>query len=414
VKPQLTTSVGTDAQDDNSFTQTNLVSDGFVTAANTDTNLVNPWGIAASATGPFWIADNGTGLTTFYDGAGTPKTVLGQSSITIAAPPGQTTAASPTGEVFNSERSGFDISSGGKTGPSIFLFATEDGTISGWNPGVNAASTVIAVDNSNGGAGAVYKGLALADVHGREFLYAANFRNGTVDVFNSHFKEVKSFTDPNLPKGYAPFNVAVLDGHLFVTYALQNDAKHDDVAGPGHGFIDEFSLSGHLERRVDSHFALNSPWGMAIAPQGFGDFGGDLLVGNFGDGTIDVFNPNTDVFLGKLDGPDGKPIVIDGLWSLMPGNGGPNSDPNSIYFTAGIDDEKHGLFGKLTTTPDGAGASMQAGADTGQSFMNLLHSTASFGATASGSAGDGASAAAQATMNDAGLLAAGTQAHAGS
>jgi uncharacterized protein (TIGR03118 family) len=335
-----------------SFSQTNLVSDGFVPAPNIDANLINPWGIAFSAQGPFWIADNGSGVATVYDGAGTPQTVLGQSSIAIATPPGQTTPASPTGEVFNSTQQGFDISSGGKTGSAVFLFASEDGTISGWNPEVNAGSSVIAVDNSMGGTGAVYKGLAIAQTGGDTFLYASNFRNGTVDVFNSNFQQVNSFTDPNLPTGYAPFNVQVLDGNLFVTFALQDAQKQDDVSGPGNGFVDEFDLQGHLMNRVASQGVLNSPWGLANAPSNFGEFSNDLLVGNFGDGTINAFDPKTDQFLGTLDNANGSPIQIGDLWSLVPGNGGPNSDPSKIYFTAGVADEQHGLFGSLAAVGD--------------------------------------------------------------
>jgi uncharacterized protein (TIGR03118 family) len=171
-------------------------------------------------------------------------------------------------------------------------------------------------------------------------------------VFGQNFKQVNSFTDHSVPKGYAPFNVQVLDGHLFVTFALQNAAKHDDVGGAGHGFVDEFDLEGHLLHRVASHGPLDSPWGLAIAPAGFGEFAHDLLVGNFGDGTINVFDPHTDHFLGKLLGPNGSPIVIGDLWALIPGNGGPNSDPHKIYFTAGVKDEVHGLFGSLAPNPE--------------------------------------------------------------
>jgi uncharacterized protein (TIGR03118 family) len=341
------------------FSQTNLVSDGSVPAANIDPNLINPWGIASSAQGPFWIADNGSGVATVYDGAGTPQTVLGQSSIAIATPPGamamppgQTTPASPTGEVFNFTQQGFDISSGGKTGSSAFLFATEDGTISGWSPEVNAGSSVIAVDNSMGGTGAVYKGLAIGQTGGETFLYASNFRNGTVDVFNNNFQQVNSFTDPNLPTGYAPFNVQVLDGNLFVTFALQDAQKQDDVSGAGNGFVDEFDLQGNLLHRVASQGVLNSPWGLAIAPSGFGEFSNDLLVGNFGDGTINAFDPKTDQFLGQLSDANGKPIQIGDLWSLVPGNGSSNSDPHKIYFTAGVENEQHGLFGSLGAVGD--------------------------------------------------------------
>jgi uncharacterized protein (TIGR03118 family) len=292
------------------------------------------------------------GVTTVYTGAGAKVNVGGLDAITIAAPPGQTSPASPTGDVFNIAGSGFNITSGGHTESSVFIFATEDGTISGWNPSVDPASSVLAVDNSQGGAGAVYKGLAIAQTEDGTMLYAANFRNGTVDVFNDDFKQVNTFTDHHLPAGYAPFNVQVLDGHLFVTFALQNDAKHDDVAGVGHGFVDEFDLEGHLLQRVASGGVLNSPWGLAIAPPGFGEFANDLLVGNFGDGTINVFNPKTDHFLGKLEDASGAPITIGDLWALVPGTGSAGSDPNKIYFTAGVQNEAHGLFGSLSAIPE--------------------------------------------------------------
>jgi uncharacterized protein (TIGR03118 family) len=179
-------------------------------------------------------------------------------------------------------------------------------------------------------------------------LYAANFRHGTVDVYDSKFDFVKSFTDPNLPAGYAPFNVQVLEGKLFVTYALQNDVKHDDVAGAGNGFVDEYDLNGNMLARVGSNGPLDSPWGLAIAPQSFGKFAGDLLVGNFGDGTINAFDLGDDHFVGKLLGSDGKPITIGDLWAITPGNGGVGGDANSLYFTAGVQNEAHGLFGSLT------------------------------------------------------------------
>ncbi len=344
------------------YQQTNLVSDGFVPARVIDPNLINPWGVSRTPAGPFWVSDNGKGVTTFYDGAGNIVTIptpinfpiigvgSGTTVITIATPPGQTTPASPTGQVFNQGGQGFMIATSERSGTSTFIFATEDGTISGWNPLVSRNSSVLAVDNSKGGKGAVYKGLAIAfrsNSNGGNLLYAANFRSGKVEVYNQNFKLVKTFTDHNVPKGYAPFNVQVLDGHLFVTFALQDSHKHDDVAGAGHGFVDEFNLNGKLLHRVASRGPLDSPWGLAIAPTGFGQFSHDLLVGNFGDGTINVFNPNNDKFLGKLRGANGAPIKIGDLWALVPGNANPNTDPKKIYFTAGVQNEAHGLFGSL-------------------------------------------------------------------
>jgi uncharacterized protein (TIGR03118 family) len=340
------------------FTQTNLVSDTPGAAPTIDPNLINPWGIANSATSPFWVSDNGMGVTTVYTGAGTKVNVGGLDAITIATPPGQTSPASPTGDVFNSAGSGFDITSGGHTGSSVFIFATEDGTISGWNPTVNPASSVLAVDNSQGGTGAVYKGLAIGQTADGTFLYAANFRNGTVDVFDQNFKQVNSFTDPNVPAGFAPFNVQVLDNHLFVTFAMQDPTKHDDVPGVGHGFVDEFDLQGNLLQRVASGGALDSPWGLAIAPPGFGEFANDLLVGNFGDGTINVFDPKNDHFLGKLEDANGAPITIFDLWALVPGTGNAGTDPNKIYFTAGVKNEAHGLFGSLAAIPESNNSAM--------------------------------------------------------
>jgi uncharacterized protein (TIGR03118 family) len=285
------------------FTQTNLVSDTPGAAPTIDPNLINPWGVADSPTGPFWVSDNGTGVTTIYNGAGMPA---GPKLVTVAALPGED-HSSPTGQVFNGG-GGFDISSDGTTGSSLFIFATESGTISGWNPKVDPTSSVIAVDNSSNGA--VYKGLAIGSNHDGTFLFAANFHNGTVDVFDQNFKQVSSFTDRHLPKGYAPFNVQVLDGHLFVTFALQDANEHDDVAGAGHGFVDEFDLKGHLLDRVASRGPLDSPWGLAIAPSGFGEFAGDLLVGNFGDGTINAFDLKDDHFEGKLLDANGAPITL--------------------------------------------------------------------------------------------------------
>jgi uncharacterized protein (TIGR03118 family) len=336
------------------FTQTNLISDGFVPAAQTDPNLINPWGVAYSATSPFWISDNGTGLASIDRVTAAGVTLNARAPVTVApASPGGDPAA-PTGQVFNSFSStgAFTLQDGS---PATFLFATEDGTISGWNSDAGDQS-IIAVNESVNpadgsealGMGAVYKGLAVAQTDDGPTLYAANFRHGTVDMFDQNFNQTKSFTDHSLPDGYAPFNVQVLNDKLFVTFALQDDMKHDDVAGAGNGFVDEFDLQGHLLNRVASGGPLDSPWGLAIAPPGFGKFGGDLLVGNFGDGTINAFDPTDDTFLGKLLGTDGKPITIGDLWELIPGNGGSAGDPNAIFFTAGVKNEAHGLFGSLT------------------------------------------------------------------
>jgi uncharacterized protein (TIGR03118 family) len=360
--------LGDDIVNGNSFRQTNIVSDGTVPAETIDPNLINPWGISTPGpNGPFWISDNNAGVTTFYtlDGA-----KVGQKD--IAPPLGQMGAGTPTGQVFNSTQ-GFDITQNGVTAPALFIFATEDGTISGWSPSVNPNSSVIAVDNSkggnvNGGDGAVYKGLAIGTDKDGTFLYAANFRNGSVDMFDSKFNLVKSFTDPTIPAGYAPFNVQVLDGKLFVTFAKQDADRHDDVAGPHNGFVDEFNLKGEMIQRVASRGPLDSPWGLAIAPKGFGEWSGDLLVGNFGDGTISIFNPKTDQYLGKLDRPNGEPFHARDLWALQ-------ASGDNILFTAGLAHESHGLFGELSPTfaPDPMAST------TGGQFSRGWHSDAMSG-----------------------------------
>ena len=331
------------------FNITNLVSDGAVPAATIDPSLVNPWGISYGPTSPFWVADNGTGLSTLYNGAGA-KIAL---TVTVPPPMGQSFTSSPTGTVFNGSPTNFLVSSGGVTGAAAFLFDTEDGTISGWSPSVNATNAILAVDNSNGGAGAVYKGLAIATTGGNTFLYASNFRAGDVEMYNSSFGLVKTFTDPTVAAGYAPFNVQELNNTLYVTFALQDAAKHDDVAGAGHGYVDAFSLDGTFESRITSLGGpINSPWGLDIAPSSFGALAGDLLVGNFGDGTISVFNPLTDAYEGKLLGNNGQPIVEGDLWALINGNGGSGGSVNDVYFTSGIANEADGLFGSISAVPE--------------------------------------------------------------
>lgn len=323
---------------DGFYQQTNLVSD-LPGAQFTDSQLVNPWGLVASSTSPWWISDNGTGLSTLYDGQGVKKPL----TVTIPVPAGST--AAPTGTVFSS--TGFNISENGVTAPSRFIFSTEDGTISAWTPTVDQTHAILEVDRSNVGAGAVYKGLAIGSNAAGTFLFATNFRAGTVEMFDTNFNYVGSFTDPKLPKGYAPFGIQNIGGNLYVTFALQDAAKHDDVAGHGHGFVDLFNTDGHLVRRIASHGDLNSPWGLAMAPANFGKFSNDLLVGNFGDGLIHAFNPLTGAHRGVLTDTHGAPIRISGLWALQFGNGAAAGATNELFFTAGLDGEAHGLFGDI-------------------------------------------------------------------
>jgi uncharacterized protein (TIGR03118 family) len=326
----------------NAYLQRNLVSDLPGVAANIDTNLLNPWGIAFNSNGPFWISDNHSGLSTLYDGAGVPQSLL----VNIPSPAGFTPLGAPTGIIFNSTTN-FNV---GSNAPAHFIFATEDGTIIGWNTGSNA---VLKVDKS--ASGAVYKGLAIAASGSATYLYATDFHNGKVDVFDSDFNLVTlagSFVDPSIPTGYAPFGIQNINGQLYVTYAMQDADKHDDVGGPGHGYVDVFTTSGQLVHQLVATGVLNSPWGMALAPVGFGPFGGALLIGNFGDGAINAFDATSGSLLGALDGTNGAPIQITGLWGIVFGNGGKGGDSHTLYFTAGIPGpgvvEDHGLFGSLS------------------------------------------------------------------
>jgi uncharacterized protein (TIGR03118 family) len=281
-----------------------------------------------------WVSDNGMGVATLYTGAGA-KIAL---TVTIPPPGGN---SNPTGQVFNST-SDFQLN-GSK---ALFIFDTENGTIAAWNGGATATQEYSEPN-------AVYKGLALGYNGSQNLLYAANFNSGLIEEFNSDFKPVGAFTDPTVAAGYAPFNVQALSGHLLVTYAVQNDAKHDDVAGPGNGYVDEFNFDGTLVRRIVSPGGeINSPWGLDIAPASFGTLAGDLLVGNFGDGSISAFDPNTGTFEGKLTLSDGTQFQEGDLWALVTGNGGPGFDPNKVYFTAGLMDESEGLFGSISAVPE--------------------------------------------------------------
>jgi uncharacterized protein (TIGR03118 family) len=340
------------------YRQINLVSDQPGKAPLMDPDLVNAWGLAASPGtnakpgSPLWVADNGSDKATLY-AAGSSPTSVSKVPLTV-----NVTGAAPTGQVFNSDPNAFIVSDNqGNSGPSLFLFDTENGTIDGWAPNVNPSgsnpSTVTEVARDNG-ANAVYKGLAIATVKGKTYLYATNFRSGRVEAYDSMFTPVALpgglFVDPGLPSGYGPFGIAEIKGMLYVTFAKQDATLHDDVAGPGHGFVDVFTNTGKFVRRLVSRGALNSPWGLALAPRSFGMFGGDLLVGNFGNGTINVYNPVNGARLGQLRRHNGLPIVIDGLWGLQFGNGNA-AKTNELVFSAGPNDESHGLLGKIVVAP---------------------------------------------------------------
>ncbi|MDR3637249.1 MAG: TIGR03118 family protein, partial [Isosphaeraceae bacterium] len=331
--------------------EVNLVSDVPGLALTTDPQLLNPWGL--TPTGEFWISDNGSGLSTLYNAAGVKAGLV----VSIPTPPGQTTPAAPTGIVAGTGSSSGEFLLNGK--PAAFIFDTEDGTISAWNGGTAAT---LEVDNSqvnygNGVIGAVYKGLAVASQGGtnNDFLYATNFRSGNVDVFNNKFQAAGSFTDTSLTQiGYAPFGIQAINGNLFVSFAKQDSAKHDDVAGAGNGYIDEFSPNGTLLRRFASNGTLNSPWGLTVAPAGFGQFAGDLLVGNFGDGRINAFNLTTGHLDGQLTAAGASsPITIPSLWALQFGGGG--GSPTTLNFTEGLNSEADGVFGTIAPTAQAEG-----------------------------------------------------------
>ncbi len=356
------------------FVVTSLASDLKGVAAHRDADLINPWGFVQSSSGDFRIGANGAGNAPLLSPGGHEQ----HQAIVLPAPsdsPSGSTGAA-TGAVANST-TGFVISHGHRSGPASVIFSTEDGTIIGINSHVDSSQGVIGADLSD--SGAVFKGLAIGASTGNTFLYATDFHNGTIDVFDKNFNQVNlagSFTDPNAPPpaigspGFAPFGIQNVGGTLFVTYALQDSDQHDDVAGQGNGFIDEFDTSGNFIKRFATGSAiaggtvaaLNSPWGLAVAPSGYGPngvFGGALLVGNFGDSHVSAFNIQTGAFIGQLSGPAGNPLTLNGgvggsdtkgLWGIGFGNGHGGASKNTLFFTAGINGESDGLFGKVTAT----------------------------------------------------------------
>jgi uncharacterized protein (TIGR03118 family) len=321
------------AAERNSYTVTPLVSDQPGTAAHFDPNLVNAWGLTASGSSPWWVSDNGTDRSTLYLGNGTPLALVVRVD------------GGPTGAVSN-PTTAFVLPTGGR---AAFLFDSEDGKIRAWN-GAQGTTAIVVKDRS--GEGAIYKGLATADTPAGPRLYAADFHNARIDVLDASFGLVPGgFEDPALPLGYAPFNVQTIGNRVFVAYAKQDEEGEDEVAGQGRGFVDAYDLAGNLLGRVAQHGQLNAPWGLALAPAGFGRFGGDLLVGNFGDGQINAYEELQNGHFqhrGELRSSDGSPLSIDGLWALRFGNGGNAGPTGTLFFTAGPDEETHGLFGSIT------------------------------------------------------------------
>jgi len=326
-----------------SFSQLNLVTDDQSAnpAQITDPALVNAWGLSYSPTGPFWVSDNDTHVSTIYN-VNPATNITTKAGLTVTIPG----AGNVTGQVFNSN-------SANAFNQDLFLFVSEDGTISGWRSNLGTSAETLATGSSAN----IYKGVAEAAVSGNNYLYAANFKSGAIDVFKGISTGLGtsdlagSFTDPNLPSGYAPFNIQNLNDKLYVTYAEQDPNSPDEVAGAGKGLVSIFDTQGNFIERFASHGTLNAPWGLAIAPSSFGKFAGDLLVGNFGDGTINAFNLSNNHFDGQLKGSNGQPLSIDGLWALTLGNGGNAGSSQSIYFSAGPNEEAHGLFGAIAVVP---------------------------------------------------------------
>jgi uncharacterized protein (TIGR03118 family) len=336
------------------YAQHNLLSDGAIAADLVNSDVVNAWGLVAGPTTPWWIADNGSGKSTLYNVS------TGTIPATFTVPGVGTAQGNPTGIIFNGG-SGFVVNNGVGSSAARFIFASEDGTLSAFR----GAPIVTVVPNAQAPAhDAIYKGLAIDRETAGQFLYATDFHNGNVDIFDGSFRAVTiagAFTDPTLPAGFAPFGIQNIGGTIYVTYALQDEDKEDDVAGPGNGFVDAYDTAGNFIRRVASGGELNSPWGLALAPANFGRFSGDLLVGNFGNGRIHAFDPKHLTSDGEFDAvgllhsAGGRPVQIEGLWALQFGHGttatSPNGLTNTLFFTAGPADEKHGLFGSLVMVP---------------------------------------------------------------
>ena len=345
------------------FADTALVSDkvGVVAATTTiDANLSNPWGVAIAPGLPFWIADNNSNLSTLYSGMGTNETgaITGANEVGIAIPASAAgVPANPTGQVYNGA-GGFLISTSAGMEPALFIFDGEGGTIAAWAKD-SGATAVTAYDDgvANGANHAVYKGLALGTVNGSSFLYATDLHNNKVDVFDTNFAKPAAmqgkFIDPAIPAGFVPFGIVALNAQLYVSYAMQDAAKHDEATGAGLGYVDVFDFSGNFVSRFASAGVLNAPWGMAIAPTGFGSLAGDVLIGNFGDGTINVFAPNGTALatsMGPLTVTNGGARSVPGLWSLVFGNGDADKPLTTLFYTAGFANQTDGVFGSIAVT----------------------------------------------------------------
>jgi uncharacterized protein (TIGR03118 family) len=315
------------------YSWTNLQSDIAGVAQHVDPNLVNPWGMAVGSTGIIWVSDNGTGVSTLYNQDGTAVSLV----VEIPTAARNREGGNPTGIVFNSTAF-FQVTKNGTSAPAIFIFVNEDGSISGWNPTLDQTHAIIAVDNgTNRGVNrAIYKGTTLGVANGHNFLYVTDFHTGKVETYDENFHQVNpnAFVDPNLPAGYAPFGIRNFNNQIYVTYAKQDHKKEDDVACPGCGFVNVFDTSGNFLSRLISNGNLNAPWGLALVDS-------ELWVGNFGDGLINNYDPVTGDLIETLKRADGTPLQFDGLWDLLPLGDG-------VYFTAGIADEEHGLFGLIT------------------------------------------------------------------
>ncbi|MGD1071153.1 MAG: TIGR03118 family protein [Bryobacteraceae bacterium] len=331
------------AQSANAYLQTILVSNVANGSATVDPNLVDPWGVSFSSSSPFWVSDHLSGKSTLYNGAGAVNSTV------VTIPPGAASAAGalgrPTGQVkpATTTPASFVLPSNSKA--ASFIFATDDGTISAWNGG---AAAIVQVDNS--ALKAVYKGLAIGTSAGGPTLFAANFRSGKIEAYNSSWAPTilaGTFTDPAVPAGFGPFNIWNLNNNLYVTWAKQDANQYLDVAGAGNGYVSVFDQNGNLLTHLISGGTLNSPWGIAIAPPVWGAFGGDVLVGNFGDGKINAFNPTTGAWIGALEDMNGNVISISGLWALVFGNGGSGGDVKTLYFTAGVPDGSSAARGEL-------------------------------------------------------------------